>query len=442
MRLRGHPSVFVWLNGSDNAPPADVERAYLQVESDIRWPNPILSAASSANTTVGLNGVKMTGPYDYVAPSYWYVDKKNGGAYGFNTETSPGPAIPSLASRKKFLPDPEAWPASATWKLHYGGGEFSNLKVFDEAMTAIYAAPRSSAEYERMAQTLAYDSERAMFEAYSRNKYDSTGVIQWMLNNAWPSMIWHLYDYNLEAGAGYYATKKACEPLHIQYSYDDHSIIVVNSTYALVPRLHSTIHVHTQNSQNWKDLYSAEATIDSAADSSIRVADIPEALFSRAGQILYVDLTLSDDAGNVLSRNFYWVPTTLTTFDWPRTDYTHTPASQYEDLSDMTQLPAARVEAQAEIETTEHGREIHLHLENKSAVLAFQISAAARTTDGGLIAPVLWSDNWIELTPGESRIVTALLPQDSASTGEPVIQLSGWNLAPQTITPAVATRPH
>ena len=63
----------------------------------------------------GDNGVKMTGPYDYVAPSYWYVDTHNGGAIGFNTETSPGPAIPSLASRKKFLPDPEAWPPTANW---------------------------------------------------------------------------------------------------------------------------------------------------------------------------------------------------------------------------------------------------------------------------------------------------------------------------------------
>ena len=62
----------------------------------------------------------------------------NGGAFGFNTETSPGPAIPSLASREKFLPDPEAWPPSAAWSLHNGGGEFSNLKVFDEAMEAIY----------------------------------------------------------------------------------------------------------------------------------------------------------------------------------------------------------------------------------------------------------------------------------------------------------------
>ena len=53
-----------------------------------------------------------------------------------------------------------------------------------------------------------YDSERAMFEAYSKNKYASTGVIQWMLNNAWPSMIWHLYDYYLDAGAGYFGDQE------------------------------------------------------------------------------------------------------------------------------------------------------------------------------------------------------------------------------------------
>ena len=53
-----------------------------------------------------------------------------------------------------------------------------------------------------------------------------------MLNNAWPSMIWHLYDYYLDTGGGYFGTKKACEPLHIEYAYDDHSIDVVNSTYA------------------------------------------------------------------------------------------------------------------------------------------------------------------------------------------------------------------
>ena len=440
LRLRSHPSVFVWLNGSDNAPPADVERAYVQVESETRWPNPTLSAAASADTAVtGLNGVKMTGPYDYVAPSYWYVDKKYGGGYGFNSETSPGPAIPSLASRQKFLPDPQIWPPSTNWSYHFGSGEFSDLKVFDEAMAAVYAAPHSAAEYEQMSGALEYDSERAMFEAYSRNKYDSTGVIQWMMNNAWPSMIWHLYDYYLDAGAGYYAAKKACEPLHIQYSYDDHSIIVVNSTYAEAAHLHATVSVHATD---WKELFQSQSTLDSAADSSIRALELPDALFSRAGQTLLMDLKLSNDAGEVLSRNFYWLPTTLTTFDWAKTDYTHTPASQHEDLNALTHLPAAQVTAVAEIEVTSRGREIHLHLDNKSSSLAFQISAAARTSSGGLIAPVLWSDNWIELTPGESRTLTALLSWDAATANPPVIQLSGWNIAPQTITPVPSTRTH
>ncbi len=73
-----------------------------------------------------------------------------------------------------------------------------------------------------------YEGERAMFEAFLRNKYNSTGVVQWMLNNAWPSIIWHLYDYYLVPGGGYYGTKKANEPMHVLYSYNDRSIVVVS----------------------------------------------------------------------------------------------------------------------------------------------------------------------------------------------------------------------
>jgi len=438
LRLRSHPSLLVWLNGSDNPPTADVESAYLRVEAETHWPNPILSSATGTPTTVtGASGVKMTGPYDYVAPSYWYVDRQHGGAYGFNTETSPGPAIPSLASRQKFLPDPEAWPPSSTWSLHMGSGKFATLNVFDEAMEAVYAKPHSAAEYERMAQTVEYDSERAMFEAYSKNKYASTGVIQWMLNNAWPSMIWHLYDYYLDAGAGYFATKKACEPLHIQYSYDDTSIVVVNSTYESVAGLHASVHVHNLA---WKELYNSEATLDAGADSAQRVFSIPESLYAGADRIFFIDLALSDASGRILSRNFYWVPGTLTAFDWASTDYTHSPAVRHEDLSALTNLPPAKVTARAEIENTPRGREVRLHLDNGSAVLAFQISAAIRTQSGGLIAPIFWSDNWIELIPGESRTLTALLPENSER--QPIVQIAGWNIAPQTITPTAAIAAH
>jgi len=431
LRLRHHASLLVWLNGSDNPPPANVERAYLQVESETHWPNPILSSATAAPTSVtGASGVKMNGPYDYVAPSYWYVDKHNGGAFGFNTETSPGPAIPSLASRKKFLPDAEVWPPSSTWSLHFGGGEFANLKVFDESMQAVYATPHSAAEYERIAQTMEYDSERAMFEAYAKNKYVSTGVIQWMLNNAWPSMIWHLYDYYLDAGAGYFAAKKACEPLHIQYSYDDQSVVVVNSTYQAAVGFHASVHIY---SLGWKELYSAQSPVDASIDSSQRVFSIPESLYSGAERNFFIDLSLADISGKVVSRNFYWVPGTLTTFDWARTDYTHTPAQRHEDLTALMHLPTATVTANAEIANTTHGREMRVHLNNTSGTLGFQIHAAVRTASGGLIAPVYWSDNWIELIPGESTILTAVLPE--TETGTPVVEVEGWNVVSATITP-------
>ena len=435
LRLRHHASLLVWLNGSDNAPPANVERAYLDVEAQTHWPNPILSAASSQNTAGGgPNGVKMTGPYDYVAPSYWYVDKQNGGAYGFNTETSPGPAIPSLASREKFLPDAQAWPPTANWSYHFGGGEFTNLKVFDGAMAAVYASPQSAADYTRISQTMEYDSERAMYEAYSRNKYASTGVIQWMLNNAWPSMIWHLYDYYLDAGAGYFGTKKACEPVHIQYSYDDRSIVVVNSTYQRVAGLHASVDVRNVA---WKQLYKQEAPVDAGADSSQVVVTIPESLYTDAERTFFIDLSLKDAAGKVVSRNFYWVPGTLTTFDWSRTDYTHTPAARHEDLSALSSLPAAKLVAHAEVEKTARGREVRVELENPSAALAFQVSAAVRTQSGGLIAPVLWSDNWIELAPGEKRVLTALLPEGGSDV--PKVEIASWNAGALDVTPTIVS---
>ena len=429
LRLRQHASLLVWLNGSDNAPPPDVERAYLKVESETHWPVPVLSAASSAETPGGgLNGVKMTGPYDYVAPAYWYLDKQNGGAFGFNTETSAGPAIPSLASRKRFLADAEAWPPTENWSLHNGGGEFANLKVMDSAMEAIYAKPTSSAEYERMAQTMAYDSERAMYEAYGRNKYNATGVIQWMLNNAWPSMIWHLYDYYLNADAGYFAAKKACEPLHIQYSYDDHTVQVVSSRYDRADGLRASVHVH---GIGWNELYTAEADLNAEPDSVQRAFTVPDAIYAGAERTFLIDLELKDATGKSVSRNFYWVPGTLTSFEWGRTDYTHTPASRHEDLSALTHLPPAQVTAHAEITATPAGRELRVELENGKSALAFQLHAAARTADGGLIAPVFWEDNWIELVPGERRTLTALLPEDAPAAVR--VEIDGWNVAPAAI---------
>src|SRR5258705_10433266 len=102
--FRNHPSVFVWLYGSDNPPPAAVEKMYLGVLHNAEWPNPSVSSASAAPTTVtGNSGVKMTGPYEYVPPVYWLGDTTGGGAYGDKTENTPGPADSTAANREQHI---------------------------------------------------------------------------------------------------------------------------------------------------------------------------------------------------------------------------------------------------------------------------------------------------------------------------------------------------
>jgi exo-1,4-beta-D-glucosaminidase len=430
LRLRNHASVFVWLNGSDNPPTAAIEPLYLKEEAELHWPNPTLSSATAKRTTVsGESGVKMNGPYDYVTPAYWLTDPKYGGAWGFSTEIGPGPAIPTLDSMPKFLPASSIWPHDDVWRYHAGGGGFKDVTVFNKAMDNIYGPARDAVDYDRVSQAMAYDGERAMFEAYNGNKYHSTGVIQWMLNNSWPSQIWHLYDYYLGAGGGYYGTKKANEPLHIQYSYDDHSIWVINSTYS--PAADLTAYATVYDAHQAK-LFDDKATVSLSADGTQRALPIPDTVFATPSPLFFVDLQLKNKAGAVVSRNFYWLPAKNSTYDWAKTRYTTTPILTYEDMTALRTLPEVNI--QASLQMVGNKAEVRLH--NPSKSLAFQVAVSVDNAAGVSITPVLWSDNYVQLMPGESITLGASLP--AHLDGKPVFRVSGWNIATQTLHPAAA----
>ncbi|MGC1461495.1 MAG: sugar-binding domain-containing protein [Terracidiphilus sp.] len=432
LRLRTHPSVLMWMNGSDNPPTPEIETMYLKEETDQHWPTPTVSSATRRQTSVtGESGVKMEGPYDYVAPAYWLTDTRYGGAWGFATEIGPGPAIPRLDSMKKFIPAADIWPHDDVWKYHAGGGGFKDVTAFNNAMDATYGGAQNSLEYDRISQTMAYDGERAMFEAYSRNKYNSTGVIQWMLNNSWPSLIWHLYDYYLDTGGGYFGTKKACEPLHIQYSYDDHSIWVVNSTYVVASDLTA---VATVYDSNLNKIFEDKATVQSTPDSALSGIAIPDKVFASDTGVHFVQLTLKNKAGAVVSRNFYWVPAKASTYDWAKTRYTTSPILTYEDLTVLRKLPQAKVDASVQIV----GGKAEVHLHNASSALAFQIAVTTNADEserktGEKVSPVLWSDNYVELLPGESLTLSASLP--AKMNGTPQFRITGWNIAEKTMKP-------
>ncbi|MGC1484257.1 MAG: sugar-binding domain-containing protein [Candidatus Acidiferrum sp.] len=431
-RLRNHPSVFVWLNGSDGPPPAGVEKMYLGIEKDLGWPNPTLSSASEEKTTVtGNSGVKMTGPYEYEPPVYWLSDKQAGGAYGYNTETSPGPAIPPRESLERFIPKDHLWPIDDVWNYHSGGERFTTVNVFTDGLTKRYGAATSLDDYERKAQAMAYDGQRAMFEAYGRNKYTSTGVIQWMLNNAWPSLIWHLYDYYLVPSGGYFGTKKAMEPVHVQYSYDDNSVAVVNSTYEALKGMKVSAKIYNIDA---KQKASRDATLDLAADSSTRAFDLPKA--DGLSRTYFLRLQLNDAGGKLLSENFYWLSTKADTLAWAkRKDTVYTPQAEFGDLTGLNALPEADVKVEREFSTEGKTGTVRATVTNRGNGIAFMVHLRVVAGQGETdVTPIFWGDNYFSLLPGESRVVRGTYATSDLNGAEPVLIAEGWNVPAHAIS--------
>jgi exo-1,4-beta-D-glucosaminidase len=429
-RLRNHPSVFVFLNGSDNPPPPDVEQTYLGIEKELGWPNPVVSSASEQKTTItGPSGVKMTGPYEYVPPDYWLEDTQAGGAYGYNTETSPGPAIPPRESLEKFIPKEHLWPIDDVWNYHAGGERFTNVNVFTDGLTKRYGEPTSLDDYERKAQAMTYDGERAMFEAYGRNKYTATGVIQWMLNNAWPSLIWHLYDYYLVPAGGYFGTKKACEPTHVQYSYDDNSVNVVNSTYEALKGMKITAKIYNLDA---KEKAAKDIKLDIAADSSTKAFDLPTP--EGLSTTYFLKLELHDAAGKRIDDNFYWLSTKPDTLDWAgRSDTVYTPQKDFSDLTGLSALPKAKltIAKSTRVAGSEHWMTVSVT--NNGSSVAFMIHPRLTRGKGGDdVVPVFWSDNYFSLLPGEEKTVTARFSSSLLAGATPALIVDGWNLDPVT----------
>lgn len=430
LRMRSHASLALWMNGSDIPPVPPVEEAYRKVLDETGWPNPYISSSSDEPTPVsGVTGVKMTGPYDYVPPGYWLIDDHHfGGAFGFNTETSPGAAIPVVGSLKKFLGEDHLWPIDDVWKYHTGAGEFDgNLDHYNESMNAIYGPPKGLDDYLRKSQAMSYDGERAMFEAFGRNKYKATGVIQWMLNNAWPSVIWHLYDFYLQPAGGYFGTKKACEPVHIQYSYDDRSVVVVNSANENFNQLTAEASVYDFNLRR---LFFRKINLDSAADSVQRLVNLPSEKVD--SQVYFVKLVLFDKSHSVMSTNFYWLPKTLSTYNWSDEDEQkhpyYTGVMSYEDLSLLNQLKKVHLEATASIRHPKEGEEVQVRIHNPSGSLAFQVQlSVVNDKSGNEVLPVLWDDNYFSLLPGESRIVSARY-SEALGADRMRLEVNGWNV--------------
>lgn len=70
-----------------------------------------------------------------------------------------------------------------------------------------------------------------MYEGWLDHMWeDASGIMTWMGQSAYPSMVWQTYDYYYDLTGAFWGARKACEPLHIQWNPLTNSVKVVNTT--------------------------------------------------------------------------------------------------------------------------------------------------------------------------------------------------------------------
>lgn len=436
-RFRNHPSLAAWFYGSDLIAPPAVERKYLEVlKAEAPRLASVASAGSYESPVSGPTGVKMTGPYSYVPPIYWYTDEMPGVARGFNTETGPDVSIPPYRSLCRIFNDTERNPESEAWRFHSGLRQFRGTEVTESAIRRRYGDFDSVEELAELGQVIAYESWRAMYEAYARFRPESSGVIGWMLTNAWPSMIWHLYDSFLFPTGGFFGARKACEKLHIQYDYKRGEVWAINTT--LTPRSGLSARIEIYSILTGGELssrFSESIAVDLEPDSNRLLTTLPKELELSRTYLLFLYLEVPD-TGNTVCRNVYWLSTAEDQMTDKHVQFGTTEVARHGDMRLLRELSPPRIKADASWADDV----LTLTLRNVGRGVAFGLTAtlleeSSKTGRGEPILPVLWSDNILILAPGEELTITAEKGGSAPLRERPVVEISAWGGEAITVVP-------
>jgi hypothetical protein len=257
-------------------------------------------------------------------------------------------------------------------------------------------------EFSRFAQMINYENHKGLFEALTARR--SNGLLMWMSQSSWPSLMWQTYDWYLDTNAGYFGAKAGCQPTHAVWDPRSDEMILSNAT----PRAYQ--HVKTAltlyDLQGKPVLTKEYETAELAADSyGLALGSID---FSASPtDMVFIKLIVYDETCTTLGENFYW----------------HN-RKDYQDYRALNELPKADVRLRVTgKEELPGGRVVYtLALSNESSTPAVQVRIRAHD-----ILPAFYSDNYFALMPGDEKNVTVEMRVKQLNGREPNFTLSGWN---------------
>jgi len=392
LRIRNYPSVGLYCGRNEGYPPKTLDDGIRSLLAELH-PG-IHYISSSADDVVGGGGPYMAMPLTFYPTMAAYPK--------LHSEIGM-PNIPSVETVRAMMPENALWPPGLEWGLHdFVEGGFRRGPNFLNTLEDAYGGTSSFEEWVALAHFLDFDGFRAEFEAQSKNRM---GLLLWMSHSCWPSLLWQTYDYYLEPTAAYFACKKVCEPLHIQWNRVTDFVEVVNYSAGSARGLTALAEaLNIDGSVKWNKSVSLDSAEDSVANCL--QMEYPKDLSS----VHFVRLTLSGADGPV-STNLYLR------------------GVEEGNYRAIRQLPKAHVKAGTEIKRQGDQWRLTTELTNLSAYPSLMTRLkVVRAKSGDRILPVIYNDNYFTLMPGERRTIHTELNHADTRGERPRMVVEGFNV--------------
>ncbi len=396
LRYRNHPSIVMWCGRNEGVPQPAINTGLIALTHTLDGTRYYSPASNQVN-------LEPSGPYSYEEPADYFTKLDRGFAVEVGT-----PSLPTLEWFSRWLPAVDSWPIDDDWGYH----NWHPYGALNDAMQAQFGSSDSLADYVRKAQMMNYVDYRAIFEGFNQHLWaPNGGRLLWMTQPAWPSMLWGILSSDYDAQASYYATKKACEPLHVQLDPSDNQVAVIDTTRDALP---GAVVRATVYSLDGKQLLHVQQTVDAAADNVTPAMHLDLTPLMGTGTVL-VRLELLDAQGALRSQNTYWR------------------AAKDAGFRAMDAMQPASVSVEAQLlprAANDTGdRTVQVRLRNIATVPALEAKLVLEQADGKQLLPAYYSDNYVSLLPGEERTITIDAPADEVK-GSLHCKLRGWNVVP------------
>ncbi len=389
-RIRNHASIGIYVGRNEGYPPASLDKGLREI---VGRSHPGIHFISDSADDL----VSGRGPYRALPVKEYF---NLSGSDKFHSERGM-PCVMNIESLRRTLPEEKLWPQNSMWGLHdFCLESAQGGQTFNRMLEDCFGPAQSAEEFTALAQWINYDGYRAMFEGRSDNR---RGLLLWMSHPAWPSMVWQTYDFFFDPTAAYFGCKKACEPLHIQYNSFTGKVEVVNvsagSGHALVAQA-SVV------GMDGRTVWSGQCDVLSDEDTTVQCfgIEVPE----DAGEVYFIKLILSEN-GAPVSDNFYWK------------------GREEGNCKALRDIARANVSLSRTLSCNEGVWKGQMRLVNNSDVPALMLRLKA-VAGGEMVLPVLWSDNYFSLLPGEEKVVDVEFADSDVASGRPDVVLSGFNL--------------